>query len=118
MLSAWIDDGYTETGRLEAIPRLMPELTFTFRPMTRDELAGFAAQHKNADEKAYARGVAERLAVKITQWSLTKPDGTAVPVTADNLLRLKNIPFQRLHEIVFGHAVTDEEKREADAKNS
>lgn len=118
MVSAFIDDGYTEEGCLEAIPRLMPELRFTFRPMTREELAAFAAQHKNVDEKGYAKGVAERLAAKIVKWSVEKADGTAVPCTAENLLKLKNIPFQRLHEIVFGHAVSDEAKREADAKNS
>lgn len=115
MLSAFIDDGYTEDGFVAAIDRLMPAIKFTFRPLTRDELAAFSAQHKNADERGYAKGVAAALAKHITEWDVAKPDGTSVPATPENISKLKPEAFRRLHEIVFGAGITD--AREADLKN-
>lgn len=118
MLSAFVGDGYEEPGFIAAVENLHPELTFTFRPLTAEELGDHTASTAHADERGKRKVVADKLAKKLVSWSLVDQHNNPVSVSAENMLKLKPRVFARLFEIVWGYdAPETQAKREGDVKN-
>ena len=100
MSSAFIDDGYTESGYIAEIPRLHPSLSFEYRPMlaTERNRAADEAEKPNADP---TKVMVEWLAKKLVTWSLDrKPDAAA-------LSRLRPKLLTRLYAVVAGNDASD-----------
>lgn len=101
-ISGFIDDGYTESASIAAEPGLWQEMRFTFRPMLADEYAAFSDFcGRNTDVKA-KQEIARRLAEKVKDWDLVDSAGKPVPVTQQNLLRIKPVLLAKLWNIVCG----------------
>lgn len=116
MLTAFIDDGYTEDTVLPEISGISPAIRFTFRPMTSSESSDYAQVSDKLTLTEGKKEAAKRLAAKITGWDLRDSKGTTVEVKPENLLKLKPIVFSGLWEIVTGQAAGSKPP-EDDAKN-
>lgn len=103
-----IDDGYTLSGRVKEKPGIHPEVTFAYRPASwseRIECQNLILEPKKQEEYAD-----KLLAAKIKGWCF---DG--VPVTLENVRRLRTAIKSRLLDIILEYVASDE--AEADLKN-
>ena len=127
-----INDGYWETGYLAGVPRLYPELRFVFRPALVEEGQDFQDRNRQLPAKDYDVKAADFVAKRLQSWDLKDRTGTAMPISAASLLKLKRPLFYRLCGVVFGNEAYDpdpdqasegagkdgEERQERDEKNS
>lgn len=121
MASAFIEG--SEEGYLAGIDGLHEAVEFTFSPLLVEERSLFIDKLDKCKDRAQQDRVAamelERL---IKSWSFVKADGSPVPVTAKNILRLKFHVFNEFQAIIiFGTrgsdtkpTVTVEERLETD----
>jgi len=106
--SCWIpDDGYTESGYVEAKPGLHGEFRFTYRPLLTETRSRLLRSFDNLKAEEQDLIVAKTLAERVASWSLTKQSGEAVPVAVDNVRRLKPAIFFRLWSVVLGTEPSD-----------
>ncbi len=103
------DDGYTEPGYLTGVRNLYPPCRFSYRPMLTSERMDFIGGNASLKPRQQNQRVAELLAKRITKWDLKKPDGSPVPLVADQVLRLKPALFERLYEVVLGTVAYDDD---------
>lgn len=99
---SFIDDGYTEDGFIDAVPRLFDKpLRFKFRPCLPEQKAKIVAKLRvaKADESERIHAVA--LAETVTEWDLVNKAGDAQPLKAQSFLRLKPFLLSRLADIVI-----------------
>ena len=105
------NDGYTEHGYIAEVPRLHPALRFAFRPMTLAERALYikaVGQFRKDDEiRTYMAGEIKRHLPGQPPWDLRNDKGELVPLTVDELLKLKPRLFDSLFMIVSGEAAPD-----------
>ena len=109
------DDGFIEAAKAgQSGERLYDELSFCYRPATRAEWikldAAMTAANDEADPDSAVK--VELMACKfvtdhVRTWTLKNRGVHAVPVTAENAMRMHNILFQRLYKIVRGHELSD-----------
>lgn len=102
MLSAFIDDGYSQDIYFEAIEGLYPPLRFTCRPLLREEISQHIDQMEGKGGPAYDKSVAEILADKISKWDMKDRAGKPVSISADNLRKICPAMFRRLLRCVWG----------------
>lgn len=95
-----IEDGYTESGVLLGVPGLYPRLAFRFRPMLIQERMEYGQAAEKAGPMTLRKLVASYLAKKLQSWDLKDAKGETVPLTTDNLLKLKARLFDRLFSVV------------------
>lgn len=99
MQSAYIDDGYNEESALPEISGISPAVRVSFRPMTAAEFSNYIqAQEKMTPTEAKTEA-ARRLQGKLISWDIQNSKGETVPITAENILRLKQPVFSGLWEI-------------------
>lgn len=102
MSGAFIGD--VETGYLAEIEGLHPECRFTYVPLLIEERSAFLERLDKCKDKAQQDRISALELEKVLRtWSLAKPDGGLVPITAKNILRLKYRLFNELQSIaLFG----------------
>lgn len=117
MPCAFIDDEYTEQGRIPAADGLHPEVRFEYRPAT----AGHFMRHlseidgKNLDEMRKKQ--AKFLAGQVVSWDITHRNGSAITPIEANCLRLAPEVFRKMFDIVSGQSKNGIDL-ETEAKNS
>jgi hypothetical protein len=122
MLNYIPNDGYTEDAYIEALPGFYGEFRFKFRPMLIEERAALFNQNDKLPPAEYERKCAAALSNKLVEWSLIDKAGKQVPVSAQNILRLKPNLNGRIFGIVLGTQATDidplwsESKKESSAE--
>lgn len=95
-VSAFIDDGYTETKFIAERKGIHPSVTFTFRPTPIEERARIVSEAQAAKDPAQAeRIIAVRLKEHLVNWTLTKE------INAANILRMKSVLLSRMVTIVL-----------------
>lgn len=100
MLTAFIDDGYTEETFLPEIDGISPVVNFTFRPMTAAQFSDYIqVQNRQTTTEAKAES-AKRIQRHLQAWDIRNVKGDTIPLTAENILRLKQPVFTGLWEIV------------------
>lgn len=103
---AIIEDGCTDERTIPAAEGYWPEIKLTLRPFTTEEATAIGKIVGPLSIEAAKRVWAERLAGdgktpgKLLSWSVLKKDGTAAPISVDNLLKLR----PPLWEAIFGFA--------------
>lgn len=108
MACDFIPDGYTENIYIAASPGgFYGEHRLTIRPATVQERAPLMENDKDGLRKEYNDAGAALLAKKVVKWDVTDPDGNAVPVTAQNALKLRPFLFERLVNVVAGWVPPD-----------
>lgn len=105
MLGFFIDDGYTATKTLDAVPGLHPEAVVTYRPALARQRTEFQFAGQMGAEKS--NEAEERLLVK----QMVSLNGT--PLNAETVKLVKPALRAKLLELVLGYTGED-----ADAKNS
>lgn len=98
---AMINDGFTLTAKIAAVPNLHPEVTFSYRPVSWVDQARITQTvPKDAEEAMTHR--AREVAKRLVSWSLA---GTPTP---ELLMRLQPGIFFRMESIVLGMGGADE----------
>jgi len=98
MACAFIDDGYTEDGVIPECPGLWPEIRFSYRPLTAADFADYAQAAEKLNTAALKKLTSERIASKLVTWSIADSRGADVPITAENVARLKPAVFSALFD--------------------
>ena len=104
-----IEDGYTESGYIAAVPQLHPALRFRFRPLLTEERTAFLKSIANTDRSQQDKKATALVKDRLQEWDLCGRDGAVVPLTADVIKRLKPRLFERLFGIVLGSDAPDED---------
>jgi len=117
---AYIEDGYSECGYIEAELGQHPAIRFEFRRMTGDEVRAYKREldRVNKDDMMAMRRLgAAGLVKSVSWWSLERPDGMQIPIDVDFLVnRLKPEVYSRLVQITSGQTPSDlDPEWEADA---
>lgn len=115
MTTAFIDDGYTEDATLAEIPGISPPIKFSFRPMTASEIGEYVHVIDKLTEPEAKREAAKRLAKSISAWDVRTGKGETVEIKQENFLKLKQLAFSGLWDIVQGRKSGD--RLETDLKN-
>lgn len=118
MLSAFIDDGYTEDVTLPEIPGIAPEIRISFRPMTAGELGVHIHATEKMTEQEIRKAIAEQCASHIVSWDVRNSKNETVPIKAESMLKIKEHRFLSLWRVVKGDAAgTPAAKPGDDSKN-
>jgi hypothetical protein len=102
-----IDDGYTMDGKIKAVPGLVPEMTFKFRPVSWSERTHFFGL--GGEYEKQGKFVDELITAKIVSWSFPEP------ATLDMVKRIKTALKVKILDIILEYAASDEAGD--DAKN-
>jgi len=119
MLSGFIEDGQEDDAYIDGVDRVYLPLRFKMRPMGRRDTNAHSAATKDKPDDVYDQITNEWLARKIISWDLKTRKGTLVPITAENMGRLKQALHTRLVAVVWGYQPSDvdpqwtDEQREA-----
>lgn len=108
MASAFINDGYTETAVLHEVPGLYPRVEFTFRPMLIEQRVFYYKVAQKLEGVQLRRLIAGHLAQQLVEWDVKDRKGNVVPITVDNVMRLKSRFFDRLFAVVSTEEAPDE----------
>lgn len=115
MPSAFIRDGYTIDGYIAARDGLFDAVEFTYRPMTRREVARLSADvAKSTDEEAAEVAAIKLVAKKLVSWSVKDHRDEIVPISEENVLRLQPIVAGIMTDIVRGARASDKRPQQAD----
>ncbi len=102
-----IADGYTERAWLNELAGVYGRVEFSYRPMLQEEIVAYAQSSKAKTGMDLRQFVAALLSHKLKEWDLRDGKGVVVPITAGNLLRVKERLFMRLWDVVSGDAAPD-----------
>ena len=108
MLTAYIDDGYTREGRIEAAHGRWPEINFAYRPADASQVVEQIMRGKHLDDLKWHQHIAERLAGNLVSWDVKNAKGESVEITAANLMRLVHPVLMKIYGIVSGAESSDE----------
>lgn len=114
MRGMFVPDGYTETLPVDSLDGAWPDgCLVTFRPPVGWELEELMADTKNGPAW---------LAKRIIKWNIVDNDDVVLPITAENISRLKSNFYSRLQSVVAGWAKDKDgkqiqAKRDEDLKN-
>jgi hypothetical protein len=113
---AIINDGYNETAVIHEVPRLYPAVKFAFRPMLISQRQDYFKGAEKLTGLPLRRFVAGYLVAHLVSWDVQDAKGQPVPITVDNVLRLKEKLFTRLFGIVNTDEASDETPDETPAE--
>lgn len=113
--SAYIPDGYTESGYVAGIPRLYPPVAFEYRPMLPGERAralklSDTAQYADAADAEV--GAANAILKHIVRWDVVDDKGAELPVSVKSLLHLRPSLNTQIFNIVLGLRPSDPTPKE------
>lgn len=121
MLGFIDEDGYTEDGYIAEVPRLHPAVRFRYRPMTSGERAQAMREMEKAVKSPNAKMgeiVSARLmSERISEWDLKNAAGEIVPITAENMLKVKPHLSNKLYAITITAVVGSDEDPESPEKS-
>lgn len=115
--SGYIPDGYTFKGFIKGVPRLFPDVRLSYRQTLTNARAAIrhAMDLAESDPVKVETIGAQTIATHVTAWDLKKPDGTIVPLTVAEILRLQPMLERTIFRIVMGDVAPDEDPTLADA---
>lgn len=114
MPSAFIQDGFTLDGKVEARLPLYPEVRFTYRPALARSIYAARAQNARGKPEDELQSDAKMVAQHLVSWDVLGADGEVAPITLENIQRLAYPVLQVILAHIQGYAVTEEQ---ADRKN-
>lgn len=118
--SAFIDDGYTETGFIPEVERMHPAITFDYRPMTAQEWMQFLHEADALKLNEVQANQSKLTASHVTRWNLRDRAGNIVPINTSTMQKLKPQLSSKLFKIVSGQEASDanpSDPEASDAKN-
>ncbi len=85
MPSAFISDGFTLTGKVEALPGIYDAFTFEYRPALPPAVADYHRRNRGARTTDEEMKIDAEWAMKyLVSWDLTDGRGNVVPLSAAN----------------------------------
>lgn len=112
---AVIRDGMSQSGYIEALAGVHGELRFSYRPMLAEDVEAFEVyrdRHGTTDPKGTTVEMSRLLADHLVSWSVSE-DGRPVPVSMDNVRRLRYRLLGRVYQIVAGLSGSDRDGQAA-----
>lgn len=109
MLNYIPDDAYAEDFYIAEEAGFHGEFRFTARPLLPDQSSKVSEQAGKLAGEAYVRWVAKFVAPRIRVWSLIDREGALVPITEENLLRIRSRLFHKVIGIVCGFQISDKD---------
>lgn len=104
----FIADGYTERSYIRETTRLHPAMRFEHRPTLLSELVAYRREVESMPEPMDTyRFAAKYIAGKLVSWDAKDGNGRPIPITGDNLLKMKHPLFMRLLSIILGAEACD-----------
>jgi hypothetical protein len=113
--SDYIDDGYTEEGKIAAEPGIHGPLTFEYRPMI-PSVQGRLMDVRGSSDK-FVDLAAKLLCGKdghLKAWSLVNKKKEAVEINEENLKRVRPSLFDKLWQIVANVRPSDGKDKTVD----
>lgn len=98
------DDGYSEDAYIAPKELVHNAVRFTYRPTPVEERALMIDVNRSVDERRFAVHCSKFLASRIIRWDIVEntPNGSVpMPLTVDNVIRLKPALWMRLVNIVI-----------------
>ena len=114
MVSAYIADGYTLSGKIPALANVWPEVRFTYRPALPERVYDYLRQARDSG-KAQMGAIVKLLTEHLVSWSVEDEVGNERPITGEVLRRLHAPIIDRLVDAICSYTPAE---AEADAKNS
>lgn len=106
MTSAFIRDGFTLEGKVEARPGLYPEIRFTYRPALPRRVAEYLKADKGTPEKEQ-RADTKLLLEHVQSWDAHDENGQQLSFDEATLTRVYHPILQTLLNHVTGYTATD-----------
>lgn len=108
-VTGFIPDGHNVIGKIHGVPRLYPDVTITYRPMTRSEVNAQSTKVL-ADNDPYAQEKHSAAAIKrhLIDWTLRMPDGNKAPIEEAVLFKLQPRLYERIYATIMGRVPPDE----------
>lgn len=107
MSKAFIDDGYTATGKIAAVEGMYEQVTFEYRPSTFDEFAVITNNWDYISAEEVIKRIVDLLLKKLVSWDLKTSDGKVVEITESNLKRVHPIVLEKIYSIVQGAKISE-----------
>ena len=108
-LLSFIHDGYSRSAFIAGIPRLYPDVRFTFRPMLSQARAVVSDRIAKSDPSKGETLAATAIVAHVSDWDVTDHEGKTVDVSTANVLRLQPRLMAKLFSIVVGNLPPDED---------
>ena len=110
----FVGDGYDTDGKIPRADGIHPELTFRYRPATRDQRDRFVRAQADAEKRA--KVTADLIVAHVQEWSVVDRSGFLVDKpTADVVAKLQPVLVDKLVDIIIGYAASGQDG--ADRKN-
>lgn len=122
MTTAYIEDGYNESGFMKELPGVYEAVHFVFRPVLPADVRTVLHQWSEISPEEKSKRINELIVDHLLDWDLTHK-GTILPINVEVLSRLKQPFVDRLFNIITYSDLSDKEYKakqeqdEADAKN-
>jgi len=99
-----IQDGYTKSARINAVPRLHESIEFTFRPMLPEDVEDLSAKVRKlqGDAKKMTLMIADAVSKHLTEWSEVDATDKPLPISVNNCRRLPYPLLGGLRYIIEG----------------
>lgn len=97
------DDGYTLDAYISALPKVHNAVRISFRPTYVTDRALLVEANRKLDEKKFAVHLSDWAAKHLVSWSIQEKVGgqlVPMPITTENILKLKPQLWSRLTTIV------------------
>lgn len=109
-MANFINDGYTIDGFISGVPGLTDDFGFKFRPSTAHENQVVQGEWGRADNdgERFSAATAKFLLKHLVSWDGKWPDGSPVPLTIENLGKMRGRLRVALVDIVQGIRVPDD----------
>lgn len=114
---AFIHDGCTCNGYLEAAPGLYPAARLSYRPIL---LQGRAVIYDMIAKASPAKGediAAHAIAEQVISWDIRDHQGKEVEITVDNALRLQPMLSARIFKMITGDLGGDHDPEASTGEN-
>ena len=108
MDQAYIHDGYTKTAYIGAMEGIHPSLRFKYRAMLSQDRAVIMSHLSNYNDPRREQSLsAATISQYVVSWDMTKQDGSAVDLGADEVLRVNPTLSSRVWAILLGADAPD-----------
>ncbi|WP_298865119.1 hypothetical protein [uncultured Gimesia sp.] len=120
--SAYIEDGYTETGYMQESPGIHQAVRFEFRPVMPVKIREVLEQWGSISAAEKTKRINNLIIDNLIKWDLLHK-GNSLPITAEVLSRLKQPFVDRLFNIITYSDMSDkdlaakQDEAVADTKN-
>lgn len=96
------DDGYNQEFFLKSVPNVHTDVRGTFRPALHAERYAINEEIQKRKSGPASRFMCEVISKYVRAWNIKGQDGSALPITVENIVRVKPKIIERLYAMIAG----------------